>query len=210
MKEIIRENLLLFYVYWAIIILFIYSRIVLRKSDRVVIHEDNKSQKMDIEDASEWWWIIKKTKLYRIEEVQHKWDNDSVLYSEYWLFTQDPQWNKYMSERFRDIEYHPWRRLDEMKVSYKWTIYDLSKTEQSIKQIHWNIARLETELAAKPDYWKRLELEKELRKMKEFLSMINEWPSSSYVVINWKRFTIWDIINVFIDPNSSNNYYLDI
>jgi hypothetical protein len=31
----------------------IYSRIVLRKSDRVVIHEDNKSQKMDIEDASE-------------------------------------------------------------------------------------------------------------------------------------------------------------
>ena len=54
MKEIIRENLLLFYVYWAIIILFIYSRIVLRKSDRVVIHEDNKSQKMDIEDASEW------------------------------------------------------------------------------------------------------------------------------------------------------------
>jgi len=153
MKELIRENLLLSYVYLAIIILFIYSRIVLRKSDRVVIHEDNRTQKMDIEDANEWWWQIKKTKLYRIEEVQHKWDNDSVLYSEYWLFTQDAQWNKYMSERFRDIEYHPWRKLDEMKVSYNWTVYDLSKTEQSIKQIHWNVARIETELAAKPDYW---------------------------------------------------------
>jgi hypothetical protein len=53
MKELIRENLLLSYVYLAIIILFIYSRIVLRKSDRVVIHEDNRTQKMDIEDANE-------------------------------------------------------------------------------------------------------------------------------------------------------------
>ena len=103
MKELIRENLLLSYVYLAIIILFIYSRIVLRKSDRVVIHEDNRTQKMDIEDANEWWWQIKKTKLYRIEEVQHKWDNDSVLYSEYWLFTQDAQWNKYMSLKLNNL-----------------------------------------------------------------------------------------------------------
>ena len=210
MKEIIRENMLLFYVYWAIIILFIYSRIVLRKSDRVVIHEDNKPQKIDLEDANEWGWIIKKTRLYRIEQVQHKWDNESVLYSEYWLFTEDAQWNKYMSERYRDLEYHAWRKVEQMKASYNWSVYDLSRTEQSIKQIHWNIARIETELAANPDYWKKLQLEKDLRKMKEFLAIINEWPSSTYVIIDWKRYTIWNIINVFIDPNNANNYHLDI
>ena len=53
-------------------------------------------------------------------------------------------------------------------------------------------------------------MKKELDKMKEFLSIINEWVSSSYVIINWKRFTIWDMINVFVDPFNSNNYYLEI
>ena len=91
-----------------------------------------------------------------------------------------------MSERYRDLEYHAWRKVEQMKVSYNWSVYDLSRTEQSIKQIHWNIARIETELAAKPDYWKKLQLEKDLRKMKEFLAIINEWPSSTYVIIDWK------------------------
>jgi SH3-like domain-containing protein len=210
MKEIIRENMLLCYVYLAIIVLFVYSRFVVSKKDKVIVHWE-KSQNVNANNPDKVpWWNVKKTMLYRIEEVKHNWENDTVLYSEYWLFTKDSQWNKYMSERFRDLEYHPWRKLEDMKVSYGWVTYDLSRTEQSMKQINWNIARIETELLANPEYWKRVLLEKELSKMKEFLSMINEWPSSSYVVIKGKKYTIWDIVKVYIDPFNEKNYYLDI
>ena len=211
MKEFIRENTLLCYVYLTIIVLFIYSRIVVSRSSNkssVVSRNSNDNNVNASNKAS--WWNVRKTVLYRIEEVKHNWEDDTVLYSEYWLFTKDAQWNKYMSERFKNLEYHPWRKAEDMKVSYNWITYDLSRTEQSMKQINWNISRLETELATNPDYWKRSAIEKELDKMKEFLSIINEWVSSSYVIINWKRFTIWDMINVFVDPFNSNNYYLDI
>ena len=157
----------------------------------------------------EWTWMLKKTKIFDIEEYYHPWGDNSSWYTEYWLLSKDDSWTVYKSGSFRNLEYG-WRTLADMKRKYNGVEFDLTNKDFAYKQVNDNIARIEGELADDPWFFKKRDLKLELDTMKEYLTIIEEWPISPYVVIRKHRISVWDFVDVYVDPMDLKNYYFDL
>ena len=155
----------------------------------------------------EWVWIVKKTKVFKIWEKYESWDDYS--YYLYRLESKDETWNVYCSEDFKDAE-HGWRTLEDMIIKYDGEIYDLWTKDVAIKKINENIQRLETELQNNPWFFKKIELKKDIEAMKKYIDIANEWPIDPYLVCNGHKISVWDSIDVYIDPENPNLYYFDL
>ena len=155
----------------------------------------------------EWTWILKKTKVFKIWERYESWDDYS--YYLYRLESKDETWNVYISKEFKDAE-HGWRTVEEMKVKYDGVIYDLSDKDNAIKQVNDNIHRLEMELQNDPWFFKKRELKKDIEAMKKYIDIANEWPIDPYLVCNGHKISVWDTVDIFVDPENPNLYYFDL
>lgn len=157
----------------------------------------------------EWTWIVKKTKVSDVGERYVSWDEDSSWYYLYRLESKDDNWNVYKSDEFKDAE-HWWRTLEEMVKKYDGEVYDLWNKDVAIRQINNNIQRLEMELSNDPWFFKKRELKKDIEAMKNYIDIANEWPVDPYLVVNWHKISVWDPIDVYIDPENPNLYYFDL
>lgn len=157
----------------------------------------------------EWTWILKKTKVSVVGERYVSWDEDSSWYYLSRLELKDETWNIYKSECFKDIE-HGWRTEEEMKKKYDGIIYDLADKDNAIKQLNDNLYRLEMELQDNPWFFKKMWLKKDIKIMKKYIDIANEWPITPYLVINWHKISVWDSIDVFVNPDKPSEYYVDL
>ena len=153
--------------------------------------------------------MLKKTKIFDIWQMYHSWDEDSSWYTEYWLLSKDDSWTVYKSNSYRDLE-HGWRTLLDMKRKYNWVDYDLSNKDIATRQVNDRISYLESEISNSPWMFKKIGLKNELSTMKEYLDIINEWPINPYVVIRKHKISVWDMVDVYVDPMNLNNYYFDL
>ena len=46
--------------------------------------------------------------------------------------------------------------------------------------------------------------------MKKYIDMANEWPVDPYLMCNGHKVSVWDIIDVFVDPGNPELYYFDL
>ena len=46
--------------------------------------------------------------------------------------------------------------------------------------------------------------------MKNYLDMANEWPITPYLVCNGHKISVWDSIDVFVNPDKPSQYYFDL
>ncbi len=157
----------------------------------------------------EWTWMLKKTKVFEIEQFYHSWDEDSAWYTEYWLLSKDDSWTVYKSDEYKDLQYGG-RTLAEMKRKYNGVEFDLTNKDFAFRQVNDNIARIEWELANDPWIFKKRDLKLELETMKEYLTIIEEWPINPYVIIRNHKISVWDIIDVYVDPMDLKKYYFDL
>lgn len=157
----------------------------------------------------EWTWILKKTKVSVVGERYVSWDEDSSWYYLSRLELKDETWNIYKSECFKDIE-HGWRTEEEMKKKYDGIIYDLADKDNAIKQLNDNLYRLEMELQDNPWFFKKMWLKKDIKAMKKYIDIANEWPITPYLVLNWHKISVWDSIDVFVNPDKPSEYYVDL
>jgi len=157
----------------------------------------------------EWEWVMKKTTVSAVRERYVSWSDDSSWYYLYRLESIDENWNVYSSEEFKDAE-HGWRTLEEMVKKYDWVTYDLWNKDEAIKQVNDNINRLEMELQNDPWFFKKIWLKKDIKAMKNYLDIANEWPITPYLIINWHKISVWDFVDVFVNPNNLNSYYFDL
>ena len=157
----------------------------------------------------EWTWILKKTKVFVVGERYVSWDEDSSWYYLSRLELKDETWNIYKSECFKDIE-HGWRTEEEMKKKYDGIIYDLADKDNAIKQLNDNLYRLEMELQDNPWFFKKMWLKKDIKAMKKYIDIANEWPITPYLVLNWHKISVWDSIDVFVNPDKPSEYYVDL
>ena len=155
----------------------------------------------------EWNWIVKKTKVFKIWEKYESWDDYS--YYLYRLESKDETWNVYCSEDFKDAEYG-WRTLEDMIIKYDGVTYDLSDKDKAIKQLNDNLHRLEAELQNDPWFFRKRELKKDIEAMKNYIDIANEWPIDTYLVCNGHKISVWDSVDVFVDPENPNLYYFDL
>lgn len=155
----------------------------------------------------EWTWAIKKTKVSAVREkyIHEKWWS----YYLYWLESKDESWNTYKSERFKNAE-HGWRTSEEMKVIYDGVVYDLWDKDNAVKQVSDNINRLEMELQSNPWFFRKISLKQDLKTMKNYLEIANEWPITPYLIINGHKISVWDSVDVFVNPDKPSQYYFDL
>lgn len=157
----------------------------------------------------EWWWVIKKATVSEVMETYISWDEDRSWYYLYRLKAEDKNGEFYISESFKDAE-HGWRSAEEMKKKYDGVIYDLADKDNAIKQVSDNIHRLELELQNNPWFFKKMSLKQDLKAMKNYLDIANEWPITPYLICNGHKISVWDSVDVFVDPNNPKSYYFDL
>ena len=157
----------------------------------------------------EWNWVLKRLKVSSVKESYVSWDEDSSWYYLYRLEVKDETWNVYKSEYFKDAE-HGWRTVEEMKVKYDGVTYDLSDKDNAIKQLNDNLNRLEMELSNDPWLFKKIWLKQDINAMKKYIEIAKEWPINPYLVCNGHKISVWDPIDVYIDPENPNLYYFDL
>ena len=137
------------------------------------------------------------------------WDEDSSWYYLYRLEAKDDNWNIYKSDEFKNVE-NGWRTVEEMKKKYDGVVYDLSDKDNVIKQLNDNLNRLEMELQNNPWFFKKIWLNQDIKIMKKYIDIANEWPITPYLVINWHKISVWDSIDVFVNPDKPSEYYVDL
>ena len=157
----------------------------------------------------EWWWIIKKATVSEVIERYYSWNEDRAWYYLYRLKAEDENGNFYISEGFKNAE-HWWRSEEEMKKKYDWVVYDLADKDNAIKEINSNIQRLELELSNNPWFFKKIWLKKDIETMKKYIDIANEWPITPYLVVNWHKISVWDIVDIYVNPERPSQYYFDL
>lgn len=157
----------------------------------------------------EWGWVMKKAIVSVVGERYVGWDEDSSWYYLYRLEAKDETWNIYKSDEFKNVE-NGWRTVEEMKKKYDGVVYDLSDKDNVIKQLNDNLNRLEMELQNNPWFFKKIWLNQDIKIMKKYIDIANEWPITPYLVINWHKISVWDSIDVFVNPDKPSEYYVDL
>lgn len=154
-------------------------------------------------------WVVKKTKVSTVRERYVSWGEDSSWYYLYMLETEDETGNIYRSPQFRGVE-HGWRTVEEMKVKYDWVDYNLSDKDNALRQLNDNKYRLEMELQNNPWFFKKRGLKKDIKAMEKYIEIANEWPITPYLVLNGHKISVWDTIDVYVNPEKPNQYYFDL
>ena len=193
--EEFSKKMLFILLFWGIII-FLYLRKYLH---------DNKLRRLKYE----WIWVMKKTKVMAIWKRYAKWDSRYSPFYVYRLESVDENGNIYKSKEFEYVN-HWWRSLEEMVKKYDGVIYDLWNKEVAIKQIEDNIQHLQTALESNPWFFKKMWLKKDIKAMKNYIDIANEWPINPYLVCNGHKVSVWDSIDVFVDPENPSLYYFDL
>jgi hypothetical protein len=66
------------------------------------------------------------------------------------------------------------------------------------------------ELQNNPWFFKKIWLNQDIKIMKKYIDIANEWPITPYLVINWHKISVWDSVDVFVNPEKSSEYYVDL
>lgn len=155
-----------------------------------------------------WTWIVKKTKVFAVRKKQIGWDDDSWDYV-YRLESKDDAWNLYSSDNFKNIE-HGWYTLEEMVKNFDGVVYNLWDKDKAIKQIMDNLVHLETKLQGNKWFFKKLWLIHRIKVMQKYIEIANEWPKTPYLVRKGHKISVWDSIDVYVNPDKPSEYYFDL
>ena len=49
-----------------------------------------------------------------------------------------------------------------------------------------------------------------LKTLKDYLNIANEWPITPYLICNGHKISVWDPVDVFVNPDNPKEYYFDL
>ena len=156
-------------------------------------------------------WILKKVTVTSIEHYETSWDDNSRWFS--WYYVEAKEWDMiYCSDA-----YSKWRRwwtpipiLKELYRSY-WFEYDENETHKQDVLREYDKRVSEKEFDAENGwFFKKLAAKWSLFFTKWQREIIEKWYEPAYREVNWHRITVWDTVDVYIDPDDEKNYWMDI
>lgn len=156
-------------------------------------------------------WIVKKVKITSIEYYESSSDRDSKWFSWYYAEARD------LDMIYCSDAYSKWHRwgipvsiLKELYRSY-WFEYDENEThkEDVLREYDKRVAEKQYEIE---NWWffKKLIAKWWLFLTKWQREIIEKWYEPAYREVNWHKLTVWDIVDVYIDPDDEKNYWMDI
>ena len=156
-----------------------------------------------------WWWIVKKLKVDDI--TTHRVTTKNRTIDVFYVKVKDWE-NIYYSNAYKRWEIN-WTSTDELKEIYKsyWFHYDENQTQK--KEVLQEIDRIIAETQYEIDNWGflgNISRKRNLAATKEDREKVEYWYIPPYWQVEWNRISVWDTVDVYIDPGNSNNYWVDI
>jgi hypothetical protein len=162
-----------------------------------------------------WKWIIKKIKISAIEEINRrsKWIRaNQETFS--WYYLQAEDWDIiYCSDGIEKDDVQEVLIFPDVSKIYRDFWYEYDKNETHKKEVLKEIDKDMTELEHKINNWwflKKRSAKKELSNLKEDKKLVEMWYQPSYIVVNWRKVSVWNTVDVYIDPDDEKNYRMDI
>lgn len=157
------------------------------------------------------WWIIKKVKITSFEEYHNSWDEDKESFNWYYLEAKDGCMI-YCSDAFYWGEIRWWvPSLEWLENVYKdyWFEYNENHKEDVLNAID---KRIEEQQYILQNAWffKKINAKILLSAAEAAKQWVEIWYIPPQLKINWHTVSIWDTVNVYIDPEDENNYWMDI
>lgn len=157
-----------------------------------------------------WNWILKRLPVTDIWHYTSQGDSDSTWFSWYYLEIKD--WDMiYCSDWFENAK-KEWLSKEQYKAIYNkyWFDYD-EKYKQNI------LDKIDEELSSVEDQMKHSWFLKKwfiknvtYRVLKDIRIIIEKWYTPGKMIVNWKTVSIWDLVDIYIDPNDNTIYHVDI
>ena len=154
-----------------------------------------------------WWWTIKKLQISSIERhITHRrwWSN--------WYYLQANEWfTSYCSDLIKDwkiesVLINP--NFDKIYNKY-WFEYDENETHKKDVLNEIDKRKIEEEYKAK-NWWLLKKLTIKWLFSKDDRKIVETWYQTPYLIVNWHKASVWDTVDVYIDPNDGKNYWMDI
>lgn len=155
-------------------------------------------------------WIVKKLKVSDISTCRISRGKSGSI-DVYYIEVKD--WNNlYYSNAYRiwEINWTPIRELEELYEYYGFH-YDENQTQK--REILQEIDRIASEKQYEVDNWrffKRISAKSSLSKVKEDRKKVEFWYIPPYWQVEWNRISVWDMVDVYINPDKPDNYWVDI
>jgi len=157
-----------------------------------------------------WWWIIKKVKITSIENYKVSWNNNKSFNGYY---AEAKEWDMiYCSDAYE--KWHMWWTniplLQEIYRSY-WFEYDQNETYKADVLREYDKRTAEKQYEAENGWL----FKKIISRWSSFITQnqretIEKWYEPQYREVDWKRITVWDYVDVYIDPEDEKIYWMDI
>jgi len=168
----------------------------------------NKSKKL----KGNWKGIISKVKISSIEYYANKLTRDPFE----WYRLQAKNWDIIYKSETIELKMIN-RLLIDSDLTYNeiyWTYwYKYNKNETHKKDVIREINKRISEKQWKSkNIWlsKKSKLKKDLSILQEDKKLVEEWYQNPFLEINWHKISVWDTVDVYIDPDDEKNYWMDI
>lgn len=157
------------------------------------------------------WWIIKKVKITSIEHYETSWSDDSKWFS--WYYAEAEDWDMiYCSDAYSKW-YIWWSPIPMLKEIYHSCWFEYNEKETHKQDVLRELDKRTAEKQYDAETWwffKKIIAKWWLFSIKGQKEIIEKWYEPQYREVNWHRLTVWDIVDVYIDPNDEKNYWMDI
>lgn len=157
-----------------------------------------------------WMWIIKKLKVSEICKAK-------VSGNRWWSFNVICVKVKDWATSYYSLAYLKWKiswtsESDLKKIySEHWFVYDENQSQKKdlLNWLEWEISKMDYDIK---NSWiiKWLKLNKDLDKLIKEKWIIESWNIPQYWEVNWNKVSVGDNVDVYIDPNNPEIYWVDI
>jgi len=157
-----------------------------------------------------WMWIIKKLKVSEICKAK-------VSGNRWWSFNVICVKVEDWATSYYSLAYLKWKiswtsESDLKKIySEHWFVYDENQYQKKdlLNWLEWEISKMDYDIK---NSWiiKWLKLNKDLDKLIKEKWIIESWNISQYREVEWNKVSVGDSVDVYVDPNNPDIYWVDI
>ena len=170
--------------------------------------KEKKAKKLSKNFKNTWFWIVKKVKITSIECYsswnEHDWDC---------IYLEAKDWDIiYCSNTFKWGKILWWvpslQWFEEIYKDY-WFEYDENNKDDVLRAIDKRISEQGC-IIQNEWFFKRIWAKMILSAAEAAKEYVERWYISPKLKINWHTVSIWDSVDVHIDPEDEKNYWMDI
>jgi hypothetical protein len=156
-----------------------------------------------------WNSTIKKIEISSIERYKTELNKDSFD----WYYLQAKDWDIiYCSDWILKNKVKEVVLNSDLTSIYKSYWYEYDDKETYKKAVLYDIDKQISESQHETQEWRFLQRKSaktDLSNLQHEKKLVESWYQTPYIVIDWQKISVWDTVDVYINPNNEKNYWMD-